>query len=91
MSTKVSLRPPPALVRCLSTTNIIENPNGAVRRVSGRVSRYRDADMAIRWTAAGYLHAEKSFRRIQGFRDLWVLHAALGRKKTDVVQITKVA
>jgi putative transposase len=86
------LRLPPALVRCLSTTNIIENPNGAVRRVSGRVCRYRDADMALRWTAAGYLHAEKAFRRIQGFRDLWVLAAALGRQKVDdVVQEPKVA
>ena len=79
------LRLPPAMVRCLSTTNIIENPNGSVRRVSGRVCRYRDADMALRWTAAGYLHAEKSFRRIQGFRDLWVLAAALGRQKESVV------
>jgi putative transposase len=31
----------PALMRGLSTTNIIENPNGAVRRVAGRVKRYR--------------------------------------------------
>jgi putative transposase len=80
------LRLPPALVRCLSTTNIIENPNGAVRRVSHRVCRYRDADMVLRWTAAGYLQAEKAFRRIQGFRDLWILAGALGRKKEgDVV------
>ncbi len=86
------LRLPPALMRCLSTTNIIENPNGAVRRVSGRVCRYRDAEMVLRWTAAGYLQAEKAFRRIQGFRDLWVLAAALGRqKKEDVVQEPKVA
>ncbi len=85
------LRLPPAIVRCLSTTNIIENPNGSVRRVSGRVCRYRDAEMAVRWTAAGYLQAEKSFRRIQGFRDLWVLAAALGRQKERVVQETKVA
>jgi hypothetical protein len=42
------LRLPPALVRCLSTTNIIENPNGAVRRVSGPVWRCRDADMVLR-------------------------------------------
>lgn len=47
--------------------------------------------MAMRWTAAGYLHAEKSFRRIQGFRDLWVLAAAIGRRKEPVVQEMKVA
>lgn len=69
----------PALTRCLATTNLIENPNGAVRRVSGRVCRYRDAEMALRWTASGFLEAEKNFRRLQGHRDLWVLAVALGR------------
>ena len=72
----------PALTRCLSTTNIIENPNGAVRRVSSRVSRGRDADMVMRWMAAAYLEAEQCFRRIQGYRDLWILSLALGRPTT---------
>lgn len=78
------LRLTPALMRCLATTNIIENPNGAVRRVTHRVCRYRDAQMALRWTAAGFLEAEKSFRRLQGYRDLWVLATALGRNTTHV-------
>lgn len=81
----------PALMRCLSTTNIIENPNGAVRRVTRRVSRYRDADMALRWTAMGFLEAEKSFRKIQGVRDLWVLETALGRKAKRVDENRSVA
>ena len=66
-------------MRCLCTTNIIENPNGIVRRTSRRVTRYRDADMALRWAAAGFLEAQKSFRKIQGVADLWILKAALGR------------
>ena len=70
---------PPSLTRCLCTTNIIENPNGIVRRTSRRVTRYRDADMALRWTAAGFLEAQKSFRKIQGIKELWILKAALGR------------
>ena len=70
---------PPTLTRCLCTTNIIENPNGIVRRTSRRVTRYRDADMALRWTAAGFIEAQKSFRKIQGIRDLWILKAALKR------------
>jgi hypothetical protein len=58
----------------------------------GRACRYRDADMVLRWTAAGYLQAEKSFRRVQGFRDLWILAGALGRQKEqDVVQEPMVA
>jgi transposase-like protein len=73
----------PALRRCLSTTNIIENPNGAVRRVTSRVSRWRDADMVMRWMSSAYLEAEKCFRRVQGYRDLWILKVALGRPTTS--------
>lgn len=85
------LRLTPQLMRCLATTNIIENPNGAVRRVTHRVCRYRDAQMALRWTAAGFLEAEKSFRRIQGHKDLWVLATALGRNAARVDSKGKVA
>ena len=70
---------PPSLTRCLCTTNIIENPNGIVRRTSRRVTRYRDADMALRWTATGFIEAQKSFRKIQGVKDLWILKTALDR------------
>ena len=70
---------PPSLTRCLCTTNIIETPSGIVRRSSRRVTRYRDADMALRWTATGFIEAQKSFRKIQGVKDLWILKTALGR------------
>jgi putative transposase len=77
----------PALIRCLASTNIIENPKAAVRRVTGRVTRWRNPDMVLRWATAAFLEAEKSFRLIQGHRDLWVLAVALGRepstKKVD--------
>lgn len=68
---------PPALVRCLASTNIIESPNRRVREITGKVSRWRDADMVLRWSAAAFLEAEKSFRRIQGHRQLWILLTAL--------------
>lgn len=78
------LRLTPSLMRCLASTNVIENPNGAVRRVTRRVARYRDAKMALRWAAAGFLEAEQSFKRIDGHRDLWVLAVALGRAAENV-------
>jgi hypothetical protein len=28
--------------------------------------------MILRWAAAGFLEAEKSFRKIQGIKDLWL-------------------
>jgi transposase-like protein len=74
---------PASLRRCLASTNVIENPNGAVRRAGRRVTRYRDTEMAMRWAAAGFLEAEKRFRKIQGVRELWVLSAALGRETRD--------
>jgi transposase-like protein len=67
----------PALMRCLSTTNIIENPNSASRRVTQRVTRWRDGSMVLRWAAASFLEAEKNFRRITGWKELWVLKVAL--------------
>jgi transposase-like protein len=84
---------PPSLTRCLCTTNIIENPNGIVRRTSRRVTRYQDAAMALRWTAAGFLEAQKSFRKIQGIKELWILKAALGRldKQAHVDEVKRAA
>ena len=61
------------LARCLATTNVIESPNSVVRRVSGRVTNYKDADMALRWTAAGFIEAEKSFKKLRGYADLKIL------------------
>ena len=61
------------LARCLATTNVIESPNSVVRRVSARVTRYRNADMAMRWVAAGFLEAEKAFRRLRGHKQIAAL------------------
>jgi putative transposase len=65
------------LARCLATTNVIESPNSVVRRVSGRVTRYRNAEMAMRWVAAGFLEAEKAFRRLRGHQRLPALILAI--------------
>jgi len=61
------------LARCLTTTNVIESPNSVVRRVSGRVTNYKDVEMALRWTAAGFMEAEKSFKKLRGYADLKTL------------------
>jgi putative transposase len=68
----------PALMRCLSTTDIIENPNGTVRRVTNRVCGWRDSEVVLRWMASTYFEAEKNSRDIQGYRDPWVLSSVLG-------------
>lgn len=81
----------PALIRCLATTNIVENPNGTLRVITRRVSRWRDRDMKERWAALAYLEAERRFRKIQGHRDLWILAQALGRTEHKVDRQVKAA
>jgi putative transposase len=66
-----------SLRRCLGTTNIIENPNSGMRQRTRNVKRWRDGAMVLRWMASAYLETEKGFRRIMGYRDLWMLEAAL--------------
>jgi len=34
--------------RCLATAKVIASSNSVVRRVSGRVTNYKDAEMALR-------------------------------------------
>ncbi len=75
---------------CLGTTNIIESPHSGVRLRTGRVSRWRDGRMVLRWVASTFLETEKHFRRIQGYRDLWMLKAKL-RDEVTVDRKGKVA
>src|SRR5487761_1259635 len=67
----------PSLLRTLKSTDPIESMISVARTVTGNVKRWRDGTMIVRWTAAGILEAEKQFRRINGFRDLQLLHIAL--------------
>ncbi len=76
----------PSLRRCLGTTNIIENPHSGVRRRTRRVSRWRNGTMVLRWAASAFLATEKNFRRIQGYRDLWMLKAALENQMKDDIE-----
>jgi transposase-like protein len=72
-----------SLMKCLTTTNIIENPNGTVRRQTRRVSRWQDGAMVLRWAASSFLNAEKKFRRVSGYAELWILENALKVLLTD--------
>ena len=66
-----------ALRRCLCTTNVIESPNSGIRRRTGRVSRWKDGSMVLRWVASAVTETEKSFRRIMGYEQLWMLKSYL--------------
>ncbi len=81
----------PQLTRCLATTNIVENPNGTLRVITHRVSRWRDREMIERWAALAYLEAERRFKKIQGHREIWILAQALGRTEQPVDRQSKAA
>ena len=68
---------PATLRRCLASTNVIESPYSGVREKTGRVKRWRDGRMALRWTASALLSIEKRLRRMMGYQQLWMLEAAL--------------
>lgn len=70
----------PSLTRCLVSTNVIESPHSGVRLRTRRVCRWRDGKMVLRWAAAALLMTEQHFRKIMGYRDLWMLKAALHQK-----------
>jgi putative transposase len=85
MLTVVRLKLPMPLRRSLACTNAIENMIGTVRRVSRNVKRWRNAAMALRWTAASMLEAIKGFRRLQAHEYLPVLRAALTAHQSKYV------
>lgn len=82
--TRLGIRSDSALGRTLQTTNPIESMLSICRERARNVKRWRGGEMALRWTAAGMLDAERSFRRIKGFRELPKLRAALRRHADDV-------
>jgi putative transposase len=68
------------LKKSLESTNPCESMIECVRRTSRNVKRWQSGDMALRWTAAAMLVAERQFRRIIGYRDLAKLATAIERE-----------
>jgi transposase-like protein len=78
---------PPALMRCLATTNIIESPHAGVRIQTRRVTRWQNGRMVIRWLASAFIRTEEKFNKIMGYRDLWALEAILNDAQPDVEKV----
>jgi len=68
-----------SLKRTLESTNPCESMLEIVRRTQRNVKRWSSGEMALRWTAAGMLEAERQFRKIIGYRDLATLVVAIER------------
>jgi putative transposase len=74
---------PSELRRCLGTTNIIDNGHSALRDRVRRVKNWQSGSMALRWTAVAFDAIARGFRRIMGYRHLWMLKAALDEPSKD--------
>jgi putative transposase len=72
-----------ALAKTLTNTNCIESMISIARRTTGRVTKWKDGTMKKRWVAAGMLEAERSFRRVRGYKDMTKLLNALHREVTS--------
>jgi transposase-like protein len=77
--TVVRLGLPGLLRRTLATTNPVESALSVAVKVTGRVKRWRDGNMRLRWCTAGLLRAEERFRRVKGHKQIPLLVAALKR------------
>lgn len=76
---------PPELRRCLSSTNLIDSTHSGVRQKTDRVTNWQSGSMVLRWAAAAFMATEKSYRRILGYRKLWILKAHLDAAKEQEV------
>lgn len=68
---------PPRLRRCLGSTNIIDSTHSGGRQKTRRVTNWKNGAMALRWAAAAFVETEKSYRKIIGYDQLWILKAHL--------------
>jgi len=75
------------LRRTLASTNPIESCLSTVERVARNVKRWRAGDHALRWTATGLLEAERTFRKVKGYRELEFLQRKLNPSLTRQEQV----
>lgn len=68
---------PALLSRCLCSTNVIESSFSGARSKTRRVTHWQNGAMALRWAAASLLVTEKNFRKLTGYKLLWMLQAYL--------------
>jgi putative transposase len=58
------------LANTLTTSNPVESVISIARTTNRNVTRWRDGQMVLRWTAAGMLNAERSVPRIKGYKQM---------------------
>ena len=65
------------LLKSFSSTNLIESAYSQAEYYCGRVKRWRNGNMVLRWSASSLLWSEKQFRKVRGHKCMPQLKAAL--------------
>jgi transposase-like protein len=68
------------LGRSFKTTNCLENINGQIERLCGKVTYWKNSNQRHRWLAAALLDIEPRLRTVCGYQQLGTLRAALQRE-----------
>jgi len=68
------------LGRSFKTTNCLENINGQIERLCGKVSYWKTSNQRHRWLAAALLDIEPRLRTVCGYQHLGALRNALQRE-----------
>ena len=82
--TALRLGVPPTPAQTLRSTNAVESMISVYREHAANVKRWRDGQMALRWSAAGMIETSKQFRRLKGHLHLPTVRAALGRESANL-------
>ena len=64
----------------LKTTNILESMNSQIELTCGKVKYYRNSSQRLRWYAAALLDIESCLHRINGYKELPKLRAAIKKE-----------
>jgi len=78
------LKVPGLLRQTLCSTNPIESANSIARQTTGRVKNWQNGTQVLRWLTAGFMQAERGFRRINGYRQMPILINALRYNQSDL-------
>lgn len=68
------------LRKSFSTTNMIESVNALIGQRTDKVDRWRNSNQKQRWVATALLNIEPRLNRVNGYRHLTMLRAALQRE-----------
>jgi transposase-like protein len=74
------------LLKSFSSTNLIESAYSQAEAYCGRVKRWRNGNMALRWSASSLLWSEKQFRKVRGHKYMPQLKAALKNHLLETIK-----